>query len=97
MPAYTVWRGAHWRGHVGLRLAELIGSLSYALDLTEGQPAGHCVRCCWIGMHIGCDVGMRDDELWSLYCTLLLKDLGCSSNDARICDALPDRRPHLQA
>ena len=29
-----------------LKLAELIGSLSYALDLTEGQPAGHCVRCC---------------------------------------------------
>lgn len=69
-----------------LRLAELIGSLSYALDLTEGQPAGHCVRCCWIGMHIGRQVGMRDDELWSLYYTLLLKDLGCSSNAARICE-----------
>jgi hypothetical protein len=27
-----------------LKLSELIGSLSYALDITEGQPAGHCVR-----------------------------------------------------
>lgn len=69
-----------------LRLAELIGSLSYALDLTEGQPAGHCVRCCWIGMHVGRRIGMDDDALWDLYYTLLLKDLGCSSNAARICE-----------
>lgn len=69
-----------------LRLAELIGSLSYALDLTEGQPAGHCMRCCWIGMHVGRRLGMREDELWALYYTLLLKDLGCSSNAARICE-----------
>lgn len=69
-----------------LKLAELIGSLSYALDLTEGQPAGHCVRCCWIGMHIGRQIGLDDEELWSLYYTLLLKDLGCSSNAARICE-----------
>ncbi len=69
-----------------LKLAELIGSLSYALDLTEGQPAGHCVRCCWIGMHIGRQIGMRGEDLWSLYYTLLLKDLGCSSNAARICE-----------
>lgn len=69
-----------------LKLAELIGSLSHALDLTEGQPEGHCIRCCWIGMHIGRRIGLRDAELWSLYYTLLLKDLGCSSNAARICE-----------
>lgn len=68
-----------------LRLAELIGSLSYALDLTEGQPAGHCVRCCWIGMHVGRRLGMDEDALWALYYTLLIKDVGCSSNAARIC------------
>jgi HD-GYP domain-containing protein (c-di-GMP phosphodiesterase class II) len=69
-----------------LKLAELIGSLSYALDITEGQPAGHCVRVCWIGMHIGRDAGMEAEQLWELYYTLLLKDLGCSSNAARICE-----------
>lgn len=36
-----------------LRLAELLGALSHALDMVEGQPAGHWVRCCWIGIHIG--------------------------------------------
>ncbi|ALK95623.1 metal-dependent phosphohydrolase [Massilia sp. WF1] len=69
-----------------LKLSELIASLSYALDITEGQPAGHCVRACWIGMHIGRQAGMSEDQLWELYYTLLLKDLGCSSNAARICE-----------
>jgi HD-GYP domain-containing protein (c-di-GMP phosphodiesterase class II) len=69
-----------------LTLAELMGALSHALDITEGQPEGHCVRCCWIGMHVGRELGLPEDALWSLYYTLLLKDLGCSSNAARICE-----------
>lgn len=69
-----------------LKLSELIGALSHALDITEGQPVGHCVRCCWIGMHVGREIGLPDKALWELYYTLLLKDLGCSSNAARICE-----------
>lgn len=69
-----------------LKLSELMSALSHALDITEGQPEGHCVRCCWIGMHIGRRIGLDPDALWSLYYTLLLKDLGCSSNAARICE-----------
>ncbi|GAA0781828.1 HD-GYP domain-containing protein [Roseibium denhamense] len=69
-----------------MRLAELLGALSHALDITEGQPRGHCVRCCWIGIHIGRQTGLSDTELGDLYYTLLLKDLGCSSNAARICE-----------
>ncbi|MEO6410766.1 MAG: HD domain-containing phosphohydrolase [Burkholderiaceae bacterium] len=73
-------------GSNGLLLSELIGALSHALDLTEGQPKGHCVRCGWIGMHIGRELGLGPREQWELYYTLLLKDLGCSSNAARICE-----------
>jgi putative nucleotidyltransferase with HDIG domain len=69
-----------------LKLSELISALSHALDITEGQPIGHCVRCCWIGMHIGREIGLSERQLWELYYTLLLKDLGCSSNAARICE-----------
>jgi putative nucleotidyltransferase with HDIG domain len=68
-----------------LRLAELLGALSHALDMVEGQPAGHCVRCCWIGIHIGRELGLTQSQLWELYYTLLVKDVGCSSNAARIC------------
>ncbi|QXX75285.1 3'3'-cGAMP-specific phosphodiesterase 3 [Methylovirgula sp. HY1] len=66
-------------------LAELLSALSHALDLTEGQPPGHCVRCCWIGVHIGREIGLDEAAISDLYYTLLLKDLGCSSNAARIC------------
>lgn len=66
--------------------AEVIAAFSYALDLTEGQPAGHCVRACWIGMQVGRELGLPAAELGDLYYTLLLKDLGCSSNAARICE-----------
>ena len=68
-----------------LRLAELLSALSYALDMVEGQPAGHCVRSCWIGIHIGRELGLNEAELSDLYYTLLMKDVGCSSNAARIC------------
>ena len=68
-----------------IRLAELLGALSHALDMVEGQPAGHCVRSCWIGIHIGREIGLSEQQIWELYYTLLLKDLGCSSNAARIC------------
>ena len=70
----------------GLRLAELIGSLSHALDMTEGQPRGHCIRCCWIGSRLGEQLGLDARQRHDLYYTLLLKDLGCSSNAARICE-----------
>ncbi len=70
----------------GLKLSQLMSALSHALDITEGQPEGHCVRCCWIGVHIGRAIGLSEQQLWELYYTLLLKDLGCSSNAARICE-----------
>ncbi len=69
-----------------IRLAEIIEALSHALDLTEGQPPGHCIRCCFIGTRIGKALGLPEEALRDLYYTLLLKDLGCSSNAARICE-----------
>lgn len=71
--------------HGSLKLGDLISAFSYALDLTDGQPPGHCVRCAWIGMHVGRQLGLDEQALGALYYTLLLKDLGCSSNAARIC------------
>jgi HD-GYP domain-containing protein (c-di-GMP phosphodiesterase class II) len=67
-------------------LSELLGALSHALDLSEGQPAGHCVRCSRIGVTIAREIGLSEDEIVELYYALLLKDLGCSSNAARICE-----------
>ena len=71
--------------HQTVQLAELVSALSYALDLTEGQPVGHSVRACWISIAIGTELGMNATELTDLYYTALLKDVGCTSNAARVC------------
>lgn len=64
--------------------SEVLAALSRALDLTEGQPLGHSVRSCVIGMRLGQAIGLSEDELGALYYALLLKDAGCSSNAARM-------------
>ena len=67
-----------------IRLSEIISALSYALDLTEGQPMGHSVRACMIGMRLAQQIGLSADEQADLYYALLLKDAGCSSNASRL-------------
>src|ERR1019366_2949800 len=67
-----------------IQLSEIISALSYALDLTEGQPMGHSVRSCVIGMRLAQQIGMGIDEQADLYYALLLKDAGCSSNASRL-------------
>ena len=80
-----------------MRLAEVLGALSRALDLTEGQAIGHSVRCCYIGTRIGMALQLPREQLSDLYYTLMLKDLGCSSNAARICELyLTDDRSFKQ-
>ena len=66
------------------RMSEIISALSYALDLTEGQPMGHSVRACMIGMRIAQQIGMSAEDQADLYYALLLKDAGCSSNASRL-------------
>jgi putative nucleotidyltransferase with HDIG domain len=65
-------------------MSEIISALSYALDLTEGQPMGHSVRACMMGMRLAQQTGMSQAEQADLYYALLLKDAGCSSNASRL-------------
>jgi putative nucleotidyltransferase with HDIG domain len=71
-----------------LRMSDLISALSYALDLTEGQPMGHSVKCCILGMRLAEICGLPAAECGDLYYALLLKDAGCSSNAARMYEIL---------
>ena len=70
-----------------IALSEIIAALSYALDITEGQPEGHSVRTCLIGMRIGEELRLGPEERSALFYTLLLKDAGCSANSAATCEA----------
>jgi putative nucleotidyltransferase with HDIG domain len=65
-------------------LSEVLGALSYALDLTEGEPPGHAVRTTAIGMRLAERIGLDDEARSGLFYALLLKDAGCSSNAARL-------------
>jgi HD-GYP domain-containing protein (c-di-GMP phosphodiesterase class II) len=62
----------------------VIGAFSYALDLTEGEPPGHAVRSCIIGMRLAQELGLDDETRSDLFYALLLKDAGCSANSARM-------------
>ena len=75
---------ARERAQGQVRTSDLLGALTYALDLTEGQPPGHVLRSCLIGMRLGEQLGLDTDDLGALFWALLLKDAGCSSNAARI-------------
>lgn len=59
--------------------------MSYALDITEGQPEGHAARTCMLGMRIAAEMGLNEQESSALFYGLLLKDLGCSSNSSKMC------------
>lgn len=65
-------------------MSDVLASLAAILDVVEGQPAGHVLRSCLIGMRVGERLGLSDEERSSLFYGLLLKDAGCSSNAARI-------------
>jgi HD-GYP domain-containing protein (c-di-GMP phosphodiesterase class II) len=76
------------------RLSEVIGALSHALDLTEGQPVGHSQRSCMIGMEMADRLSLPSEVRRDLFYAILLKDAGCSSSAARMCElfATDDRR-----
>ena len=67
-----------------ISMSQVLSALSHALDLTEGQPIGHSVRSCVIGMRIGETLGLASRERAALFYAMLLKDAGCSSNAARM-------------
>jgi HD-GYP domain-containing protein (c-di-GMP phosphodiesterase class II) len=71
-----------------LRVAEVVSALSFALDLVTGQPMGHSVRTCVIGMRIAAEIHLAPDVRNDLYYALLLKDAGFSSNASTLFHAL---------
>jgi HD-GYP domain-containing protein (c-di-GMP phosphodiesterase class II) len=67
-----------------IALSELIGALSRALDIAEGEPPGHAARSCLIGMRLADTLDLDADERSDLFYALLLKDAGCSANAAHM-------------
>jgi putative nucleotidyltransferase with HDIG domain len=66
-------------------LQEILVALSFALDLTEGASPGHAIRSCLLAVRIALAAGVEQAVVSDLYYASLLKDIGCSSNSARMC------------
>jgi HD-GYP domain-containing protein (c-di-GMP phosphodiesterase class II) len=67
-----------------IALSSLIGALSCALDVGEGEPPGHAIRSCLIGMRLADELGLEAPARSDLFYALLLKDVGCSANSAHM-------------
>lgn len=59
-----------------LNLYELIGALSFALDMTEGNSGPPSLRRAWIGMAIGRNLKLDSQAQHDLYCVLMLSSMG---------------------
>jgi putative nucleotidyltransferase with HDIG domain len=67
-----------------LRTSELLAALSVALDLTEGQRAGHALHTAYLALRLADRIGLPLETRRALLYTALLKDAGCSSNAAAV-------------
>jgi HD-GYP domain-containing protein (c-di-GMP phosphodiesterase class II) len=71
-------------GRETFKFSEVLSALSFVLDRVEGQPEGHVVRSCFVGMTIGEGLGLAQDQCSALVYALLLKDAGCSSTSSGV-------------
>jgi putative nucleotidyltransferase with HDIG domain len=67
-----------------LRTSELLAALSVALDLTEGQRAGHALHTAYLALRLADRIGLPQETRRAVLYTALLKDAGCSSNAAAV-------------
>lgn len=66
-------------GDSGVRLADVLLSVSLLTDLGFNQPAGHIARSARIAMRIGERLGLQADDMGVLYDVSLLTYVGCST------------------
>jgi HD-GYP domain-containing protein (c-di-GMP phosphodiesterase class II) len=61
-----------------IRLAELMASLSLAIDLGVGQPFEWVLRCCLVSVRLAQRLGLSVREQRDAYYLALLRHIGCS-------------------
>ena len=63
---------------------QVLGALSHALDITEGQPRGHSQRAAVLARRLARRAGLASADVDRVVLAALLKDAGCSSNAADV-------------
>jgi HD-GYP domain-containing protein (c-di-GMP phosphodiesterase class II) len=62
-----------------IRLAELLASLSVATDLAMAFPPETALRTCMLGVQIGRELRLSDQQLEELFYVTLLRHIGCTA------------------
>ena len=71
-----------------IKLSEVIAALSYALDITEGQPEGHAARSCLFGMRLAREINLDVEQSSALFYALLLTFLNAlTQTGVAVCGA----------
>ena len=72
--------------------AELLASLSLAVDLGLGQPMEHVLRQTVIGMRLAERAGMDEATLEAVYYVSLIAWVGCTADSAELARLFGDER-----
>src|SRR5262245_33396459 len=62
-----------------LRMAELLASLSLAIDLVVGQPMEWVLRSCLLATRLSESLGLSERDCQDAYYLALLRHVGCTS------------------
>lgn len=60
-------------------VAELLCALSFASDLSIGQPMEHGLRSAYLGLRLADALGLPDEDREAVYYGAFLKDAGCTA------------------
>lgn len=64
----------------GVRLSELVASLSLATDVGMGQPMDHALRTCLLALGAARELGLSEEECREVYYLALLRFVGCNAH-----------------
>src|SRR6478609_5901251 len=74
------WETVEDPARSGVRLAEVLASLSLGIDLGFGQPMEHVLRQCRIAMRLSDLLGVDDQSRAAAYYSALLVNVGCHTD-----------------
>src|SRR5215470_1813963 len=74
----------------GLRMAELLASLSLAIDLGVGQPMEWVLRSCLLAARMGDALGLSERDCQDAYYLALLRHVGCTSTSTKDAELFGD-------
>lgn len=80
-----------------LRMAELLASLSLAIDLGVGQPMEWVLRSCLLAARMSGVLGLSEQDCQDVYYLALLRHVGCTSTSTTDAELMGDELAFAEA